>query len=99
MRCLCQCCSSCHASAASFSLRLIVRADVTHEFLTSCCVIVEPPWTTLMFVKPFVLDVDDRVLHDRRDLVRLHEDAALGATQRREDRVVVVRVDVPVDLV
>jgi hypothetical protein len=50
MRSFGQCCSSCQASAASFSLRLIVRAVVTQEFFTSCCVIVDPPWTTLLLV-------------------------------------------------
>ena len=50
MRSFVQRCSSCQASAASFSLRLIVRADVTQEFLTNCCVIVDPPCTTFLLV-------------------------------------------------
>ena len=45
-----QCCSSCQASAASFNFRLTVRFDVTHEFFTNCCVIVEPPCTTCLLV-------------------------------------------------
>ena len=40
-----QTCSSCHASAASFSFRVTVRSFPVSEFLTNCCVIVEPPWT------------------------------------------------------
>ena len=40
-----QTCSSCHASAASFSLRVIVGSLPVSEFFTNCCVIVEPPWT------------------------------------------------------
>ena len=41
--------SSCQASAASFSFRLTVRSGLMYVFLTSCCVIVEPPWTTPLF--------------------------------------------------
>ena len=51
-----------------------------------------------MLVEAFVLDCDDRLLHDRRDVVRADEDAALGASQGGEDGVPVVRVDVPVHL-
>ena len=36
------------ASAASFTLRLIVRSSLTIVFFTNCCVIVEPPCTTLL---------------------------------------------------
>src|ERR1700692_424763 len=39
-----------------------------------------------------------RLLHDRRDIVRADEDAALGAAQGGENGVPVVRVDVAVDL-
>ena len=52
-----------------------------------------------VLVEALVLDRDDRLLHDRRDVLGLQEDAALRSAQRREDRVVVVRVDVSVDLV
>ena len=38
-------CSSCHASAASLSFRVIVGALPVSAFLTNCCVIVEPPCT------------------------------------------------------
>ena len=84
-------CSSCHASAASFSLRLIVRCSWTYVFLTNCCVIVEPPSTTCLvrtsarprgdaaevdaavLEEALVLDRDDRLLHQRRDLVRVDD--------------------------
>ena len=52
-----------------------------------------------MLVEAFVLDRDDRLLHDRGDLFRVDEDPAFRPAQRREDRVVVVRVDVAVDVV
>ena len=51
-----------------------------------------------MLVEAFVFDRDDRLLHDWRDIVRADEDAALGAAQRGENGVPVVRVDVTVDL-
>src|SRR6266511_6258883 len=41
--------SSCQASAASLSLRLIVRSRFVYVFLTNCCVMVDPPWTTFLF--------------------------------------------------
>ena len=41
--------SSCQASAASLSLREIVRSLWTSAFLTNCCVIVEPPCTVLLW--------------------------------------------------
>ena len=41
--------SSCHASAASLSLREIDCSLWVSAFLTNCCVIVEPPWTTLLW--------------------------------------------------
>jgi hypothetical protein len=53
----------------------------------------------VVLVEPLVLDGHDRLLHDRRDLVGVDQDAALRAAQRCQDRVVVVRIDVPVDLV
>ena len=81
--------SSCHASAASRTLRAIVLSLRLYAFLTYCCVIVEPPSTTallrmssqaarsdpadvdaVVLEEPLVLDRDDRLLHDRRDLVR-----------------------------
>ena len=49
-----------------------------------------------MLVEAFVLDRDDRLLHDRRDVGGTDEDPALGPAQRRENRVPVVCVDVPV---
>ena len=45
MRSFDQRCSSCHASAASLSLRLTVRSCCVYWFLTNCCVIVDPPCT------------------------------------------------------
>ena len=45
-----------------------------------------------------VLRRDDRLLDPRRDLVALHEHAALAAAEHGEDRVAVGRVDVAVDL-
>ena len=51
-----------------------------------------------MLVEALVFDRDDRLLHDRRDVVRADEDAALGAPQGGEDGVPVVRVDVSVHL-
>ena len=70
------------------------------EFLTNCCVIVEPPWTAfcgedvlvegaadaaqvdaVVGVEAAVLDRDDRVLHDRRDLVSRRKDPLLVAGQ------------------
>ena len=53
----------------------------------------------MVLVEALVFDRDDRLLHDRRDLVGVDEDPALRSAQRREDRVVVVGIDVPVDLV
>jgi hypothetical protein len=53
----------------------------------------------VVLVEALVLDRDDRLFHDRRDLVAVDEDPALGPAQRREDGVVVVRVDMAVDLV
>ena len=52
-----------------------------------------------MLVEALVLDGDDRLQHDRIDLIGAHEDAALRSAQRGQNRVVVVRVDVAVDLV
>src|SRR6185295_14999928 len=52
----------------------------------------------VVLVEAFVLDRDDRLLHDRRDVVRADEDATLGAPQGGEDGVPVVRIDVPVHL-
>ena len=51
-----------------------------------------------MLIEALVFDRDDRLLHDRRDVGGPDEDAALGAAERGEDRVTVVRIDVPVDL-
>ena len=78
-------------------MRLIERLLVRYAFLTNCCVIVEPPWTTFLLrdVLPdgaqdsvqvdaavleeaLVLDRDDRLLHQRRDLAR-------GTTLRLSD--------------
>ena len=42
--------SICQASAASFSFRVSVRWSFVYAFLTNCCVIVEPPWTTPLCV-------------------------------------------------
>ena len=53
---------------------------------------------TAVLVEALVLDGDDRLLHERADLVPGDEDPALRASQRRENRVVVARIDVPVDL-
>ncbi len=52
----------------------------------------------VVLVEPPILDRDDRVLHQRRDLVRLEQHAALVASQDGEDRLAVVRVDVAVPL-
>ena len=51
-----------------------------------------------VLVEPPVLRRDDRLLDPRRDLVALHEHAALAAAKHGEDRVTVAGVDVPVDL-
>ena len=45
-----------------------------------------------------VLDRDDRLAHDRRDVVGADEHAALVAAQHREDALAVRRVDDAVDL-
>jgi hypothetical protein len=45
-----------------------------------------------------VLDRDDRLPHDRSDVVRAHEDAALVASQDGQDRASVRRVDDRVDV-
>ena len=52
----------------------------------------------VVLVEPPILDRDDRVLHQRRDLVRLEQHAALVASQHGQDRLAVVRVDVAVSL-
>ena len=51
-----------------------------------------------VLVEALVLDVDDRVLHPRRDVVPADELARLLAPEHREDRVPVVGVDIAVDL-
>ena len=53
---------------------------------------------TPVLVEALVFDRNDRLLHDRRDVGGPDEDAALGAPERGEDRVPVVRIDVPIDL-
>jgi hypothetical protein len=50
-----------------------------------------------MLVEALVLDVDDRVLHPRRDAVPADELARLLAAKHGEDGVAVVGVDVAVD--
>ena len=52
----------------------------------------------VVLVEAMVLDVDDRVLHPRRDVVPVDELARLRPAQHGEDRLSVVRVDVAVDL-
>ncbi len=51
-----------------------------------------------VLVEPLVLCRDDRLLDPRRDLLAVHEHAALAAAQHRENRVAVARVDVAVHL-
>ena len=51
-----------------------------------------------MLIEALVLDCDDGLEEHRRNLVGGDENPTLGAAQRREDRVVVVGVDVSVDL-
>ena len=51
-----------------------------------------------VLVEALVLDVDDRVLHPRRDVVPLDELARLRPAEDGEDRLAVVGVDVAVDL-
>ena len=52
----------------------------------------------LVLEEALVLDRDDRLAHDRRDVVRADEDAALVATENGEDRAAVRRVDDRVDV-
>jgi len=52
----------------------------------------------LVLVEALVLRGDDRLHHQRADLVEVQQHAALRPAQAREDRLPVVRVDVAVDL-
>ena len=94
MRSFGHCCSSCHASAASLSLRsnerLLFDVGVLHELLCDrraafddrAVPHVLPDGAgdaadvdAAVLEEAAVLDGDDRLLHDVRDLVGLHDDS------------------------
>ena len=52
----------------------------------------------LVVEEALVLDRDDRLSHDRRDVLRVDEDAALLSPEHREDRPAVRGVDDRVDV-